>query len=45
MDGLDLHGVLSGKLNFVDVINAKARRAEETNRAFVPVRELFLAAA
>jgi len=41
MDGLDLAQVLSGALDLVDVIERKARRASETNNAFVPVRELF----
>ena len=41
MDGLDLHHVLEGTLDLRDVIVRKARRAVETNRAFVPVRELF----
>ena len=42
MDGFDLYQVVSGRLNLVDVIERKRRRAVETNRAFVPVRELFL---
>jgi hypothetical protein len=33
MNGLDLFHVLSGHIDFVEVI--------ETNRAFVPVRDLF----
>ncbi|MGH2374040.1 MAG: restriction endonuclease [bacterium] len=41
MDGLDLHHVLQGQLDFRDVLGRKVRRAAETNRAFVPVRELF----
>ncbi len=41
MDGLDLSHVLSGRIDFVEVIERKARRAAETNRAFVPVRDLF----
>ena len=44
MDGLDLYEAVSGRLNLVDVIERKRRRAVETNRAFVPVRELFVAA-
>lgn len=40
MDGLDLHEVVHNRLSFVDVIEEKARRAAETNRAFVPVRDL-----
>jgi hypothetical protein len=41
MDGLDLYGILSGKLDLVDVIDRKVRRAAETNQAFVSVRDLF----
>ncbi len=42
LDGLDLTQVLSGGLNFVEVLQRKKRRAAETGRAFVPVRELFI---
>jgi hypothetical protein len=41
MDGLDLYGVLTGKLDLVTVIDRKVRRAAETNEAFVSVRDLF----
>jgi hypothetical protein len=41
MDGLDLSHVLSGRIDFVEAIERKARRAAETNRAFVPIRDLF----
>lgn len=41
MDGLDLAQVLFGGLNFIEVIQRKKRRAAETGKAFVPVRELF----
>jgi len=41
MDGLDLYHVIDGKLDLRDVLERKSRRAAETNRAFVPVRELF----
>ena len=41
MDGLDLYHVLSGRLDLREVLRRKVRRAAETNRAFVPVRELF----
>lgn len=41
MDGLDLCHVIDGKLDLRDVLERKSRRAAETNRAFVPVRELF----
>lgn len=44
MDGLDLHQILSGGLNLVDVIQKKKRRAAETGNAFVPVRDLFTSA-
>ena len=41
MDGLDLHYILQGKLNLIDVIDRKMRRAAETNNAFVSVRDLY----
>jgi hypothetical protein len=41
MDGLDLAQVLSGRLNLIEVIQRKKRRAAETGSAFVPVRDLF----
>jgi hypothetical protein len=41
MDGLDLSEILAGNFDLVQVILAKARRAAETNTAFVPVRELM----
>ena len=44
MDGLDLYEVLSRQVSLIEVLEAKARRAAETNRAFVPVRELALGA-
>jgi hypothetical protein len=40
VDGLDLYEVLSRRTSLVEVLEEKARRAAETNRAFVPVREL-----
>jgi hypothetical protein len=43
MDGLDLYEVLARRVSLTAVVEAKARRAAETNRAFVPVRELSLA--
>lgn len=42
MDGLDLMQILSGSLNFIEVIQRKKRRAAETGNAFVPVRDLFM---
>jgi len=41
IDGLDLYHILSGELDLSDVLRRKIRRAAETNRTFVPVRELF----
>jgi hypothetical protein len=41
MDGLDLFQVLKGRLNLVDVIDRKKRRAGETNQSFVPVRDFY----
>lgn len=41
MDGLDLYHVMSGRLDLRMVIERKARAAAETNRAFIPVREVF----
>ena len=40
MDGLDLHEVLSGRLDLAEVIALKVRRAAETGVAFVRVRDL-----
>lgn len=42
VDGLDLYEVLSRNVSLIDVLEEKARRAAETNRAFVAVRELNL---
>jgi hypothetical protein len=42
MDGFDLSEMLRLKLSFVDVMNAKVRRAAETGFPFVPVRDLFV---
>jgi hypothetical protein len=42
MDGYDLSEMLRLKLSFVDVIDAKVRRAAETGCPFVPVRDLFI---
>jgi len=41
MEGLCLYHVLSGAFDLGTVLSRKARRAAETNDAFVPVRELF----
>jgi hypothetical protein len=41
LEGLCLYHVLAGQLDLASVIQRKARRAAETNDAFVPVRDLF----
>lgn len=43
-DGLDLYEVLSRRVSLIEVLEAKERRAAETNRAFVAVRDLNLRA-
>jgi hypothetical protein len=43
VDGLDLYEVLSRRVSLIEVLEEKARRAAETNRAYVPVRDLTLA--
>jgi hypothetical protein len=43
VDGLDLYETLSRHVSLIDLLEEKARRAAETNRAFVPVRELSVA--
>lgn len=42
LDGLDLHHIFVGSLDLGEVLRLKVRRAGETNRVFVPLRELFL---
>lgn len=44
MDGLDLHEVLSRRLDLAEVIALKVRRAAESGVAFVPVHDLNLPA-
>jgi hypothetical protein len=41
MDALDVYHVLSGRLDLRELLRRKVRRAAETNRFFVPARELF----
>jgi hypothetical protein len=41
-DGLDLYEVLAGSVSLIEALRAKDRRAAETNRAFVAVREIHL---
>lgn len=40
MDGLDLHEILSQRVPLTLALEEKSRRAAETNRAHVPLREL-----
>ena len=40
MDGYDLHLILGGAVSLGKAISAKTRKAAETNRAFVSLREL-----
>jgi hypothetical protein len=40
MDGFDLHEILSRRAPLITVLTLKARRAAETNLAYVPVTEL-----
>ena len=40
MDGSDLHEILDRGLPLTEILRAKARRAAESNRCFVPVRFL-----
>jgi hypothetical protein len=42
MDGFDIYEMLRLKLSFIDVIDAKVRRAAETGCPFVPIRDLFM---
>lgn len=41
-DGLDLYEILSRRVSLIDMLDEKARRAAETNRAFIAVRDLAL---
>lgn len=41
VDGLDLHHFVADKVDVAEAIRRKARRAAETNEAFVPLRDLF----
>ena len=42
MDGLDLYEVLSRRLDFANILAMKVRRAAETGKAFISVRDLNL---
>ncbi len=41
MDGLDLYNVIDRRLPLGEVLDCKVRRAAETGRAFIRVRDLF----
>jgi hypothetical protein len=41
LDGLELWQVIHNKLDLSQVLSSKTRRAAETRRAYVPVRDLF----
>lgn len=41
-DGLDLYEVLARRVSFIEVLREKERRAAETNRAYVSLRDLNL---
>ena len=41
LDGLELFQIIDNKLNLSEVLSLKTRRAAETGRAYVPVRDLF----
>jgi hypothetical protein len=41
MDGLDMYEMLSRELPLTHVLEKKVRRAAETGRPFVRIRELF----
>ena len=41
LDGLELWQIIQNKLDLSEVLSLKTRRAAETGRAHVPVRELF----
>ena len=42
MDGFDLFEMLRRSLSFVEVLEAKVRRAAETGCPFVSIRDLFM---
>ncbi|HDH28848.1 MAG TPA: hypothetical protein ENH13_06915 [Euryarchaeota archaeon] len=42
MDGFDLSEMLTLRLSFVDILEAKVRKAAETGNPFISVRELFI---
>lgn len=41
VDGLDIYGVLRGRLRFDDAMRAKIHQAKHTGRSFVRIRELL----
>lgn len=42
VDGYELWQIMEHKLNLAEVLSLKTRRAAETGRAYVPIRELFM---
>ena len=41
LSGIDLRDIFTHNLSLIEVVDLKTRRAGETGRAYVPVRELF----
>lgn len=41
MDGLDMYEILNREIPLTDVLERKIRRAAETGKPFIPIRELF----
>ena len=41
LSGMELRDIFVHNLNLIEVFNLKTRRAAETGRAYIPVRELF----
>ena len=41
LSGKELHDIFAHNLNLIEVLNLKSRRAAETGRPYIPVRELF----
>lgn len=41
LSGMELRDIFARNLNLIEVFNLKSRRAAETGRSYIPVRELF----
>jgi len=41
LDGLELWQIMNQKLDLADVLALKTRRAAETGKAYVPIREIY----